>query len=390
MSTSQRFGDTWASVILDLMRGLAAVMVLGDHWRNFFFVDFGEDNLPQKKMFVLPYVLTTAGHQAVVIFFVLSGFFISGSVLRMLQSHSWTWRGYATHRLVRLWIVVVPGLMLCAAWDGLGLSLHATHALYFGDAANHLMHDVADQRKVTYFVGNLFFLQGKSVPTFGSDAALWSLANEFWYYLLFPLALIAAWKRQKTTKRVLCCLLFLAICFWLRGDFLALFPIWLAGAVISVLPRIPLWAGVRWAAVVLYVPLVLTMAVFRGFFDLLLLDYLLTLATGVLLWVLLSATSRAPNNLLVNAIRILARGSFSLYILHMPILAFLAAYLVGNARWQPTAAHIAAGMAILACTIIYSFVIAYFTEFRTDVVRRSLELNFPAITGNKKLLLDRP
>ena len=67
MSTSQRFGDTWASVILDLMRGLAAVMVLGDHWRNFFFVDFPEINLPTRKMFVLPYVLTTAGHQAVVI-----------------------------------------------------------------------------------------------------------------------------------------------------------------------------------------------------------------------------------------------------------------------------------------------------------------------------------
>ena len=99
MSTSQRFGDTWASVILDLMRGLAAVIVLGDHWRNFFFVDFPEVNLPRRKMFVLPYVLTAAGHQAAVIFFVLSGFFISGSVIRMLQSNSWTWRRYATHRL---------------------------------------------------------------------------------------------------------------------------------------------------------------------------------------------------------------------------------------------------------------------------------------------------
>lgn len=384
MSTSQRFGDTWASVILDLMRGLAAVMVLGDHWRNFFFVDFPEVNLPRREMFVLPYVLTTAGHQAVVIFFVLSGFFISGSVIRMLQSNSWTWRRYATHRLIRLWIVVVPGLLLCVAWDGLGVSLHTTHALYFGDAANHLMHDVADQRKASYFVGNLFFLQGKSVSTFGSNAALWSLAYEFWYYLLFPLALIAAWKGQETTKRVFCCIAFLAICFWLRGDFMALFPIWLAGAVISVLPRIPLSAGVRWAAAAFYVPLVLTVAVFRGAFNLLVLDYLLTVATGVLLWVLLSATSRAPNNLTVHAIRILARGSFSLYVLHMPILAFLAAYLVGNARWQPNMAHIAVAAAILACTIIYSFIIAYFTEFRTDVVRESLELRFPAITGQQK------
>ncbi|MFY9939832.1 MAG: hypothetical protein WAK33_23310, partial [Silvibacterium sp.] len=88
--------------------------------------------------------------------------------------------------------------------------------------------------------------------------------------------------------------------------------------------------------------------------------------------------------LTVHAIRILARGSFSLYVLHMPILAFLAAYLVGNVRWQPTMAHIAVAVAILACTIMYSFIIAYFTEFRTDVVRESLELRFPAITGQQK------
>jgi peptidoglycan/LPS O-acetylase OafA/YrhL len=384
VSTSQRFGDTWASVILDLMRGLAAVMVLVDHWRNFFFVDFAEIDLPRGRMFVLPYVLTTAGHQAVVIFFVLSGFFISNSVIRMLQSNSWTWRRYATHRLVRLWIVLVPGLLLCAAWDGLGVSLHTTHALYFGDAANHLMHDVADQRKATYFVGNFFFLQGKSVPTFGSNAALWSLAYEFWYYLLFPLALIAAWKGQGTTKRIFCGVLFLGICLWLRGNFMALFPIWLAGAIISLLPRIPLAAWIRWAAAAFYVPLVLVAAVFRSAFDLLLSDYLLTVASGVLLWVLLSATSRAPNNLIVNAMRVLARGSFSLYILHMPILAFVAAYLVGNTRWQPTGAHIMTAVAILTCTMVYSFITAYFTEFRTDVVRRSLELNFPTITGKQK------
>ena len=38
---------------------------------------------------------------------------------------------------------------------------------------------------------NIFFLQGIYTPTFGTDGALWSLANEFWYYLLFPLGLIA-------------------------------------------------------------------------------------------------------------------------------------------------------------------------------------------------------
>jgi peptidoglycan/LPS O-acetylase OafA/YrhL len=271
-------------------------------------------------------------------------------------------------------------------WDSFGVSLHATRSLYFGDAANHIMHDVAYQRRATYFFGNLFFLQGKVVPTFGSNVALWSLANEFWYYVLFPLALIGGWKGQRITTRVFCGLLFLAICFWLRESFLPLFPIWLAGAVVSRLPRIPISTPARWLAVVLYVPIVLALAGFRMHVDVLLSDYLLTAATGALLWVLMSATSKAPNSRTVNAIRFLARGSFSLYIFHVPVFAFFAAYFVGNDRWQPTMVHLLAAGAVLACTLIYAFTIAYFTEFRTDSGRRWLERNYPTITGEQNAL----
>ena len=45
------------------------------------------------------------------------------------------------------------------------------------------------------FWGNLVFLQTILVPTYGTNALLWSLANEFWYYMLFPLlaVLIHGW-----------------------------------------------------------------------------------------------------------------------------------------------------------------------------------------------------
>jgi peptidoglycan/LPS O-acetylase OafA/YrhL len=386
VSTSTRFGDTWASVILDLLRGIAALLVFGEHWRNFFFVDFPELTVSQRWAYALPYTLTAAGHQAVVVFFLLSGFLISGSVFRMLDHDRWTWRGYATHRLLRLWIVLVPGLLLCAMWDSFGVSLLATRALYFGDAANHLMHDVAYQRRASYFFGNLLFLQGKTVPTFGSNVALWSLANEFWYYVLFPLALIATWKSQRIITRVVCGLLFVAICSWLRGSFLPVFPIWLAGVLVFRLPRIPLSTRARWLAVALYVPIVLAPTVFRLHINVLLSDYLLTVATGSLLWVLLSATSKAENSRTVSAIRFLARGSFSLYVVHVPVFAFFAAYFVGNDRWQPTMVHLLVGGAVFAGTAIYAFIIAYFTEFRTDTVRRWLERNYPTITGAQRAL----
>ena len=69
------FARTQASVGLDMVRGLAALVVLGGHWRNLLFVDFWQLTSGRSIM-ALPYLLTSAGHQAVVVFFVLSGYLV--------------------------------------------------------------------------------------------------------------------------------------------------------------------------------------------------------------------------------------------------------------------------------------------------------------------------
>src|SRR5262249_807489 len=60
---------------LDLIRGLAAIAVLVYHVRYGFFVDYGELSAPDHFSFLF-YSLTAFGHDAVMVFFVLSGFFI--------------------------------------------------------------------------------------------------------------------------------------------------------------------------------------------------------------------------------------------------------------------------------------------------------------------------
>ena len=37
------------------------------------------------------------------------------------------------------------------------------------------------------FLGSMAFLQTIYIPTFGSNGPMWSLSNEFWYYIVFPL-----------------------------------------------------------------------------------------------------------------------------------------------------------------------------------------------------------
>ncbi|WP_157178407.1 acyltransferase family protein [Terriglobus roseus] len=116
--------------------------------------------LPQglRHLLLIPYALSAGGHRSVVLFFVLSGYLIAGSILRSAERGPWNWRDYALRRLVRLWIVLIPGLLLCAAWDGLGMALHRAPLLYAGANGNHLMQNVAAARTWPIFFGNLFFL----------------------------------------------------------------------------------------------------------------------------------------------------------------------------------------------------------------------------------------
>ncbi len=173
---------------LDLLRGLAALLVCAGHLRAFLFVDFGQVTSPGifDRMF---YFATGLGHQAVVVFFVLSGYLVGGSVLTAYQSGRWSWTQYALRRMTRLWVVLVPALLLTLLLDSLGR--HWAPAGYSGAwaalySSGPAPSAPADLRATTFF-GNAVFLQTIQVHTFGTNGPLWSLANEFWYYVLFPL-----------------------------------------------------------------------------------------------------------------------------------------------------------------------------------------------------------
>lgn len=367
------FKDTTASVILDLLRGLAALLVLFEHLRNLLFIDYPQ-LVAHRLALILPYAFTSAGHQAVVIFFVLSGYLISGSVFRMLARNQWSWRAYLTHRLVRLWVVLIPGLLLCALWDHLGLHLGLAPALYSGLVDNHVTGAVRHQLSAHIFFGNLFFLQSLLVPVFGSDGPLWSLANEFWYYLLFPLGLVALRRQFALPKRIVSGVLFLAVALFVRHSILLLFPIWLAGTVLALLPSPRLGNRARIVAALLYSPLAFIFAKAPGI-PALLSDYLFGIATFAFLWVMLSATNRAePNAFFSRLSRSLARSSYTLYVVHFPFALLIASLILGDRRWVPDTRHILAGLGILAVTLVYANLVAAATEFRTDSIRRWIEI----------------
>ncbi|HEX3571181.1 MAG TPA: acyltransferase [Acidobacteriaceae bacterium] len=377
------FPSTWASVHFDLLRGLAAFFVLFEHWRNLFFVDY-----PHITAYRLPfavfYAIASAGHQSVILFFVLSGYFIGGTVFRSVERNQWAWSSYLLRRLVRLWTVLVPALLLCLFWDRLGIHLRLAPALYTGHVADNMVGDVAPALTARVFFGNLFFLQSILTSVFGSNGALWSLANEFWYYLLFPLGLIALWRTRRPLYRLLCAVLFVITAWFIgRAMFLA-FPVWLAGVALFKLPP-PAFSPrtaryLRVGSSLLYIP------IFFAFGRLPWIagnnrDYLLTVITTLFLWILLSAnTPHTSRSRAVRASREFARFSYTLYVAHVPFLVFLTALIVVDSRWYPNTRTLTLSLGTLLAALIYSWVLAFLTEFRTDTVRQRLEHLFGLAT----------
>jgi peptidoglycan/LPS O-acetylase OafA/YrhL len=369
---------TNASVLLDLARGIAAVLVLLQHWRNIFFIDYPQISA-HRPLFALPYLLTSAGHQAVVIFFVMSGYLITGSIFRMLERGTWSWITYLLHRLIRLWVVLLPGLVLCLFWDHIGLHTHLAPALYSGVASNHMTPNVGQGLTLKIFIENVFFLQGVTTTALGSDVALWSLSNEFWYYLLFPLGLFAVYRapnfKISLGSRVLCAVTFLALAWFLRTAILLLFPIWLGGALLTKLPVLRIGTRTRLVSTAAYVAIIFYFARGRPNFGTNP-DYILGIFTALFFWIVLSAQGKAKPSPGVHASRELARFSYTLYVVHMPFLVLIVALVVGDGRWTPNLPHFLEGCGILLLTLVYAYGVASLTEFRTDTLRRWIEARF--------------
>src|SRR5713101_2621714 len=92
------------------------------HVRGLFFLDF--PFLANRSLaYRVLYAVTGFGHQAVMIFFVLSGYFIGTSVIDSVNGQRWSWRVYLVNRLTRLQMALFPALILGATLDQIGMRI---------------------------------------------------------------------------------------------------------------------------------------------------------------------------------------------------------------------------------------------------------------------------
>lgn len=214
-------------VVLDFIRGFCAVLVCMSHLRAALLYDFNDLIAPgiMHKVF---YFITGLGHQSVMIFFVLSGFFVGGSVLN--AGKKFCLIHYSIARLTRLWTVLIPALLLTFVID-IVLQFFYPSLLREGfQVGLNSWPSIGYSTSISSFFGNLFFLQTILTPVFGSNGPLWSLSNEFWYYVIFPLLIISLSANVNFLFwRIISMVLVGAILYLLPGAIISAFIVWLMG-----------------------------------------------------------------------------------------------------------------------------------------------------------------
>jgi len=352
--------DRSFSLYLDLVRVLAALAVVIAHFGYFGILDAGQAA-----------AMPDFGREAVIAFFVLSGFVIAYSA----EHRNRTLRDYAIARCARLYSVVLPVLLL--AFVLASIAAGPAHAP---------VDDAYQLRKPWgYIPFHLLFLGDLWSFTERPPWLLpyWSLDYEAWYYVLFG----AAWYLQGRRR-----LLAVAVVLGVTGPRLwLLLPVWLAGVALyrwqktGTLPVAP--ARIGWllsaAAVALWgwldpEPALRALAngawpfpaMRLGSADRVLADY----AVAAMVLVHFACARHAGFTALVRvapAIRRMAAHTFTLYLSHAVVIgAWQAALPARPGNWTDIALLAAAIVATAVCL-----------QPLTEALQRSLRLRLAALAG---------
>ncbi|WP_176444967.1 acyltransferase family protein [Paenibacillus herberti] len=370
-----------ASVYLDLIRFVAAAIVVLSH--------LGTPDWSTGPLFIWKQI-TSLGFPSVIIFFVLSGYFISSSVLKMQDSGRWSWRDYLINRGTRLWIVLIPALLLTLFWGVLQSQLYGQEYTREGVA-------MTDALSIKYFFSNLVFMQHIYSPTFGLNNPLWSLSFEFWYYILFP-CLLLVFKAKTKRGKVLSFIVFSSISLFVGWKVMLYFLIWLLGAVVAIIKpiklknmfvKILLVVGTLMAAIMVsiapkafniyptyYLPLKQ-----YGF------DFALGLVAAFLVYMIISFYNLSNTSRPAAVFTNLAGFSYTLYLVHYPVINFISKASGRKAAgssdfiWQQSTTNYFLYLPIVfTALLLYAWLISLITEAKTSGAREIVS----RVIGNMK------
>ena len=362
--------------LLDLLRWSSAALVAIGH-----IIGVVVHRPPRTAFFhsvdgVLSYFSDFRGG-SVVVFFVLSGYLVGGSLLRRRESTDWL--SYLVARFSRIYIVLLPALAFTALVDGALIATRHGPSIYTSVWQSGVLG--ADALIGRYDLGNvvssLFCLEPLFGRPIGSNGVLWSLGYEWIFYLAFPLIVLGGARAPTRAGPYVVSAVVLVAVFVAHAHWMATFSaIWICGACAEQLGRqgrVPLaltrLAGVLAVLAFLAAPLMNVR--------------LSTCLIGLSVAVFLSRRDPWEQRITSRRDRRLSSFSYSLYLSHLTTvvavgeLAVRSGYLgSGGLPASPVAFALMAVMAATALAVALGFYWAF--ERRTDVLRKVL---FKALFG---------
>ncbi|MGE3298514.1 MAG: acyltransferase family protein, partial [Porticoccaceae bacterium] len=349
------FWTPWRSLsgFLAALRWVAAWLVVLGHMRTQWFVALSDMDTP--NLAVMGFVwLAGLGHSAVMAFFLLSGYLVGGRLLDA-QAAGHGYARYAIDRITRLYVVLLPAFAVSYLLVVLG-------SLIVGDPT------ILDREENSLYtlLANMAFLQGVAATDFAHNLPLWSLSNEFWYYVMAPLLVIAVLTKRLDIRLGL--VLMLAAMCYLLGSSIAVYSlVWLLGMSVRLgwLPRIERrFAFAAW---------LLILVLIRTFHNevALWIDLIQALALAIVIASFDDARGQVKRqgHWLHHW---LADWSFSLYVIHDPIKLFLVMLLTGSEgglALQPSWHAFMSFAVVSVCILLSASVFAWLTEFRIERIR---------------------
>jgi peptidoglycan/LPS O-acetylase OafA/YrhL len=300
-------------------------------------------------------------HEAVAVFFVLSGFVIAYSADRPGVSV----QRFVIERMARLYSVVLPALVITLVLDNVGRAINPVlYSNAWGYEPSNL-HFLAS----AFFIDELWW----SHITPGSMLSFWSLGFEVIYYIIFGIAFFS--------KGILRAIL-LAVTALVAGPMiLMMLPMWLLGtAAYHVCKRVQMGqhAGLAtwgltlalWAVYEVKIRLHIPTVPMRAYPALthVLSDYIVALLFSINV-IGFQATGKLTRALLEPVepvIRYAAGATFTIYLLHLPFAQFFTTIV----RQPPSA--LSTRLEIFGGTLMALFLVASVTERQKGLWRRGI------------------
>jgi peptidoglycan/LPS O-acetylase OafA/YrhL len=328
---------------LDGLRGVASFIVM--IWHSFLiaspyimFAGTAAVLHPENLYWWMTYTplkVFIAGDEAVMVFFVLSGFAVALPVLK--QGRKYSWRYYYPQRLARLYLPASFSVIFAAA-----LVLLVPRTTAWHDASAWLTTTNAKSFTFDSFISQ-FLLLGNA--PFSLNNPLWSLSWEVLFSLMLPLFVFVGIKTTRYWPLAILGLLGLTTWgHWTANGWLAYLPVFAMGTVLAanraeIMQLFKLKFGHRSQGVLTFFGLTLALL-------LLISAHMITPIPGILPRVLrdlvpLGALLLVTCAIVLDPVRkffsnrlalILGKMSFSLYLVHVPILVTYQ-YLLGPNHW---------------------------------------------------------